>query len=185
MKGDSGFTLLEGLMAMTILSVLVALSLPRYTSLVEDQQGRLILQSIADSVALGRTTAIKTGIPVTLCPSPDGLACQGGWLAGHLLFTDLDLDRELDSGDQLLRYAVHPEGRGSLTWRAFQNRQYLQITAQGFLRRQNGSFTWCSSSGSAAGAYQLIVNGSGRMRFAVDADGDGQREDSQGRPLPC
>ena len=77
------------------------------------------------------------------------------------------------------------ELQGNLSWRAFGNRQRLQIDRFGGLSGQNGNFTWCPPAHSAEPAHQLVLNGSGRFRFARDSDGDGYREDSQGRPLQC
>jgi type IV fimbrial biogenesis protein FimT len=181
----AGFTLLECLIVMGILAILLAMSLSSWRGMAERQEGLQLLRSIADSVALGRSTAIKTGHPVTLCPTADGIVCGSDWNTGHMVFTDANLDRLLGSQDQLLHQASRGKVSGTVIWRAFQNRQYLQFTPLGFTRHQNGSFTWCGGDRSAQTAQQLIINSSGRLRFAVDADGDGFREDSRGRPLSC
>ena len=59
------------------------------------------------------------------------------------------------------------------------------MTPMGFTRDQNGNFTWCPGNGDVRLARQLIVNAAGRLREALDSDGDGVREGANGRPIGC
>lgn len=185
MINHSGFTLLELMITLLLLSILLGLSMPEFKNLMERQKAELSIRKLVDAIELAKSSAIATGNMVTLCRSSDGLKCGGKWQDGVLVFTDSNADRKINQQDQLQRYITFPFMNGELKWRAFQNRQYLQITSLGFTRYQNGNFTYCPEDKNPVFASQLIINRTGRIRFAVDSDNDGIKEDSQGRPIAC
>ena len=185
MKSMGGMTLLELLISLGVLSMLLGISIPDFAELVQSVSGDATLRKLATTVQLGKSAAIASGTTVTLCRSVDGLACSGSWQDGIIVFTDRNRDRAMNGNDTLLRHITFPDSKGSIRFRAFQNKQYLQISSLGFTHNQNGNFTYCPFSGEAKFARQLIVNRTARLRFAQDIDGDGIREDSRGRPLNC
>jgi len=102
-----------------------------------------------------------------------------------MIFVDINVNRHRDDNEDLIASVQWRDLEGELSWRAFGNRQRLQIDRFGGLTGQNGNFTWCPPKHSAEPAHQVVLNGSGRFRFARDSDGDGYREDSRGDPLRC
>jgi len=58
----------------------------------------------------------------------------------------------------LIRHITFPDSDGYIRFRAFQNKQYLQLSSLGITHYQNGNFTYCPYSGSDKFARQLIVN---------------------------
>lgn len=185
MNKARGLTLLELLVTLCMLSVLLGISLPDYNHLSQSLSGDVTLRKLATAVQLSKSTAIATGTTVTLCRSADGLACNGRWEDGVIVFTDHDRDGTLDDDDTIVRHVTFGNAKGRIVFRAFQNKQYLQLTGLGVTAYQNGNFTYCPYSGDRLFARQLIINRTGRLRFALDSDGDGIKEDSRGRPLNC
>ena len=183
-SGD-GFTLVELLLVLSILSILLALSLPNFQAMYAQRQADVVIRKVSKAIQLARMSAIRTGKLVTLCRSNSGVECGGQWRDGIIVSSDRNGDRKINQDDVLQQFITFPGINGSLKWRAFQNRQYLQITNQGFTRYQNGNFTYCPNNGDASLARQLIINRTARIRFAIDSDGDGIREDSRGRPISC
>lgn len=184
-KSCGGFTLLELLITLLILSVLLGQSLPGFQQMLNAKKADLTMKKLAQSIQYARSSAIRTGKFVTLCRSNDGESCGGRWEDGLISFTDSNGDRNIDEEDELLRHTYFDNSEGSLSWRAFQNRQYLQFTQRGFTRYQNGNFTYCPQGDDPTLVRQLIINRTGRIRYARDSDGDGFREDSRGRKLSC
>ena len=182
---SSGFSLLECLLAVVILATLTRLALPGFEQVTTHREGSLVLQQVANSIYLGRTVAARHGAMAVLCPSGDGLACGGDWQDGLLLFLDANDNQRRDEDEAVEEYLPFEGVQGTLHWRAFRSKPYLQITPLGFTRYQNGSFTWCDLRRSAASAHQLILNRTGRVRFARDRDRDGIRENSRGEPIRC
>ena len=183
--GGNGFTLVELLLVLSILSILLGLSLPNFQAMYAQRQADVVIRKVSKAIQLARMSAIRTGKLVTLCRSDSGVECGGQWRDGIIVFSDRNGDRKINQDDVLQQFITFPGINGSLKWRAFQNRQYLQITNQGFTRYQNGNFTYCPNNGDASLARQLIINRTARIRFAIDRDGDGIREDSRGRPISC
>ncbi len=182
---QTGLTLLELLFTLFLLSLLLGIALPDFTKLIEHKRADNNVRTLVTAIELARTSAIVDNSLVTLCRSRNGEECGGDWKNGILVFVDHDGDRDIDPEDRLVRFFTLPSLDGELYWRAFQNRQYLQITPQGFTRYQNGNFTFCPASGELQHARQLILNRTGRVRLAGDSDGDGIAEDSRGRPIRC
>ncbi|MEX2470080.1 MAG: GspH/FimT family protein [Pseudohongiellaceae bacterium] len=181
----AGMTLLELLIVLLIVAALLGLSMPGFGELVASKRGDIIMDRLRQAVSVARTSAVTSGTLTTLCRSADALTCGGSWEEGLLIFHDEDGNRQLEEGQAPVRYVELGDTQGRLYWRAFQNRQYLQFTPLGFTRYQNGNFTYCPDSGDLRHARQLILNRTGRLRVAVDSDGDGIAEDSRGRPLRC
>ncbi len=73
----------------------------------------------------------------------------------------------------------------TLKWRAFRNRQYLQMTPSGFTNYQNGNFVYCSQDQDLRFARQIVLNMQGRVKKSYDRNNDGLVEDRYGRHLRC
>jgi len=182
---NQGLTNFELLFTLAIMAILLTASLPDFKSMIVDIKSDNTLRRIGQAVNLARTYAIKSGGIVTVCPSDDGLQCGRDWKKVNLVFSDNNADRQINEDDQILLLVQHQAQEGTIKWRSFQNKQYLQINGLGFTRNQNGSFTYCSSENIPKQARQLVINRLGRTRYAIDTDGDGIRENSQGSPLNC
>lgn len=180
-----GTTLLELLLALLILSILLGMSLPGFSQLLNSTRADQAMQSLTEAIALARTNAITTQHIVTFCRSKDQQTCGGVWGQGFIVFTDANGNREIDGDDLLLRAKQFINLPGELRWRAFRNRQYIQFTPEGFTRYQNGNFTYCPHSKDARNARQLIVSRTARVRKAMDSDGDEIVENSRGKPINC
>jgi type IV fimbrial biogenesis protein FimT len=182
---SKGLTTLELLFVLLILSVFLALSLPSFSAIVENKKSDILISQLQQAVELGKVTAITEADTVTLCKSDSGDQCGGNWQDGVIVFSDQNGDREINQDDKLIRYITFPDIDGTIRWRAFQNRQFLQFTPQGFTRYQNGSFVFCPRNKRAELARQLVINRTARDRITIDSDGDGIREDSTGAPIRC
>ena len=185
MKRCLGLTLLELLICLVLLAALLAISLPNFEKQFASVSGEVTLRRLAKAIQLGKSSAIADATTVTLCRSADALTCGGSWQEGVIIFTDHNNDREINDDDRLVRHITFPDNAGRIKFRAFQNKQYLQLTRLGSTRYQNGNFTYCPNFGDRSLARQLIINRTARLRFAQDGNNDGIREDSRGRPLNC
>lgn len=178
-----GYTLLELLVVLALVALLAIMAIPGSGRTIQARTGEIVIHELARTMNLARSAAVTNGSIVTLCCSRDGLACNGNWEDGLLLFTDANADRTRNGDDRVLRHTGHIEG--TLRLRSFPNRQYVQFTALGFTNKQSGNFTWCPPGNEVELAQQLIFSQSGRSRFARDADGDGRLEGADGAPLVC
>jgi len=185
MRKNKGLSLVEILMTLGLLGVLMSIALPEMDAWIQASRADMRMRTLAAQIALARSTAVTLQLGVTLCPSADQQQCGGNWTQGSLIFTDRNSDRRLNQDDILVRINGPLAPGETLVWRAFQNRQFLQVEPSGFLRHQSGNFTWCPASRKTVHARQLIINATGRTRLASDINGDGVQEDSSGNPLRC
>ncbi|GJM12316.1 MAG: hypothetical protein DHS20C12_07190 [Pseudohongiella sp.] len=185
MQKTRGLSLSEMLISLAVLSTLIGVALPDFRDLTQSISGDVSLRKLAKLVQLGKSAAIANGTTVTICRSIDGKVCSGNWQDGAIAFTDSDRDRKINGNDSLIRRVSFPNSKGTIRFRAFQNKNYLQVSSLGVTHYQNGNFTYCPFSGDNKFARQMILNRTARLRFAQDSDGDGFREDSRGRPLNC
>lgn len=180
----AGFTLLELLICLFLLSVLLVSSTPGLESWLQRSRADQAQASLLSLLQYARNSALTFGVPVSVCGSASLAVCDGEWSAGVLVFLDDDGDGQRSIKESALR-GVAGTDQVSLAWRAFGNRSFLQFTPQGFTRGQSGNFTLCVDGGTAPLARQLIVSAGGRVRIALDTDGDGRLENANGDPLRC
>ncbi|MDO8909549.1 MAG: GspH/FimT family pseudopilin [Pseudohongiella sp.] len=187
-----GYTLLELLITVAIITILATLSLPALYP-PEQKEAEQVFVQMGALVSAARAAAIDRHISVVICPTDNMESCSNDWNTGVLVFIDNNQNRQLDQSESIIERSVWggaPSAssnslRGTLHWRVFGNRQSIYISPLGEISDQNGNLTWCPPSGSSVTPHQMVLNSSGRIRLAVDQNGDGLREDSQGRPISC
>jgi type IV fimbrial biogenesis protein FimT len=83
---QQGFTLVELLVAMTIVAILMAMAIPSYNSFILSTTATQYASGMAESALLARAEAIRRNAAVTVCVSNDGATCgSGGWEQGWLV----------------------------------------------------------------------------------------------------
>jgi type IV fimbrial biogenesis protein FimT len=98
--GNNGFTLIELMITLIILSVLLGLAAPAFVSVIRENQVRTQASKIMSSLNLARTTSAKENVPVVMCASADSSTCSGDeadFLSGWLVYADRDRNGSLTS----------------------------------------------------------------------------------------
>lgn len=98
----AGFTLVELLVTVTIVSILLAIGVPNLTDFIRNTRVRSATFDLLSDLNFARSEAIKGGSGVTLCKSTDGIACStgtAGYETGWLVFSDCNTNGALDSSD--------------------------------------------------------------------------------------
>jgi type IV fimbrial biogenesis protein FimT len=95
-----GFTLLELLIALSVLAILLAIGIPSFQTQLEKERITAATNDLLAAFQLGRSEAIRYGIPVTICSSNQQphqaakpVTCDKAppyWSRGWLLFRDRD-----------------------------------------------------------------------------------------------
>ncbi len=167
------------------MGILVTMAVPNLSVMLKTNAGETLLNDLARTMNMARASAVFQGQMVTMCRSANNTGCNGEWHDGMLVFVDRDNNRNVNDDDKILHITSGATTPGTLVLRSFPNKQYLQFTPAGVINNQTGNFTWCPSDNDPRQAQQLIFNITGRLRYAVDGDGDGIREDATGKPLSC
>jgi type IV fimbrial biogenesis protein FimT len=102
-KAQSGFTMIEIMLSITVLSILLAVAVPSFLDTVRNN--RLITQNneFVGALNLARNEAWKRGNSVSMCASADQATCSGAtdWTTGWIVFNDVNGNGSLDAGDGL------------------------------------------------------------------------------------
>lgn len=158
-----GFTLVELITTLTILSILLALGVPAFSQLMESARVSSVFHELTASLAGARIAAISRRTPTSVCPSEDGRSCRRdlSWDDGWIVFADPARTGRPASKDDVLRQlgpAPH-----DIAIRATAGRHYLRYQSSGFGYGTNLTLRLCSRrTGNQLGT--VVVNNAGRVR---------------------
>lgn len=173
-----GFTLIELIITLSLLMLILGLGVPSMNSLIAKQGVHQTADLIVRAVHLSRSEAIRRGNRVILCFSNNSSNCNSSSPEHLLIFNDPDHTGAPTSINELIQVVSLDTDRLRLHY----NRSLLAFSARGHAAGTNGTFTICSADGQGA---MLVVSILGRIRQAVDYDGDGVVEKTPGNPINC
>jgi type IV fimbrial biogenesis protein FimT len=89
-KRQSGFTLVELMVTVTVAAILLAVGIPSFRSAIVSNRLTSTTNDLVGTLAQARSEAIRRGSRVTVCMSSDGASCatSGSWEQGWISFLD-------------------------------------------------------------------------------------------------
>lgn len=165
-----GFTLIEFLVALAVMSILTIVAAPELSVLGESAQMRVLNNDLLGHLRLARSEAILRGGRVVICTASSTTACSAspGWHQGWLVFSDANNNGTLDVGEMPLRH--RPAAPSGWTMNSSNTiSRYVSYDALGSTRMVSGAFqagtvTICRTGSSRTMPRQVIVNSVGRSR---------------------
>ena len=146
-----GFTLVELLVTVAVLSILGMVALPSLTAFSARNRLSALSSDFVSSLALARTEAARAGLPVLVLPTEGG-GSGNEFAKGWNLYLDRNSNGTADTGDTLLR--TYPALPSALK---LQGTSEIRFTALGYLTPAAAvSFTLCPSAGLREGV-QITV----------------------------
>lgn len=163
-RKTQGFTLVEVVSSLSILSILLAIGLPSLAAFLKQQRAAAAMSSLVSQMSHARLAAVKHRHPTVLCPSMDGEQCLpgGNWTHGWMIFVDRDDKRRPVRASDLLYIDLEPQSRG-LRLHSSSGRSYLRYLPDGRSAGTNLTINICNDQGQRLGA--VIVNNTGRPRI--------------------
>jgi|25BtaG_2_1085352.scaffolds.fasta_scaffold12134_2 type IV fimbrial biogenesis protein FimT len=179
---SSGFTLLELIITIIVLSIVASFAVPSFRETIMNNRLTAQINEASSLISYARSEASKlqSGV-VTVCSSTDNASCSGNaaWETGWIVFRDIDGDRAVDTadGDELLKVGNALSGGNSFRIRG------LTSNGGGFIQFASNGFPIPPAGGSAAGtimvcdsrgvsdARAIVLGVAGQVRLARNTDG--------------
>lgn len=163
-----GSTLIEVAVGLAIAGILLLQALPAYADWIAELRLRAHAETLARTLTLARSEAIRTGHRVTACKSADGRHCRaaGNWAQGWLLYVDANRNGAQDADEPPLavegpaRHGIDTVGNRPVA-------DYVAFTSLGHARLVNGglqmgTFVACIPDRTA---LHVVLAHSGRVRI--------------------
>lgn len=160
MRHSQGFSLLELLCCMAIIGICSAIAIPRLDRLIESERARSATNIMLGAVQFARGQAVYQRRVVSLCSGDSACIPSANWQHVLLVFSDPNLNGNLDAGEELLR-SIELPNKALWQWNGFRSDHYVQFNPDGTTRALNGTFTLCIDH---APINQIVINLSGRSR---------------------
>jgi type IV fimbrial biogenesis protein FimT len=163
-----GFTIIELLIVIAILSILLTLGVPSFRDFMLNSRMTSQANDFVLALAYAKSEAVKRNLPVTVCSRATDDTCAGNttWDTGWLVFLDTDSDGDVD-GEAVLQVRAPLEGNNTL--RAG-NRPRVTFRNTGFSPGFNDTFNLCDFRGVAEGRT-IVVSNLGRVTMQRPAGG--------------
>lgn len=159
-----GFTLVEALIVLAIVTLLFAVAVPAWSSVSENVRAGAAQAALVESLTLAVGHAANAGSEVVVCPG-DAAGCRDSydWTGGWVAWADLDGDRLRDANEPLLR--AQPALAGKVHLRSTSGRRHIVFQPSGGNAGSNVTFTLCDGRGPAR-AQALVLANDGRLHAA-------------------
>jgi len=162
---NSGFTLVELIVTITILGLLLVIAVPSFKSFTSTNAAKTAANDLVTAFNLARVEAISRGQNVSVCKSATKFSCAttGDWSQGWIVFTDADGDGTVDggAGDTVLRVFDGPRVPTTMSGNIKVSKRVTYASSGFFAGGFNGTIT-VTSSGKT---YEVITSTIGRVRI--------------------
>lgn len=162
MNRVKGFTLAEMLITMLILSILIVMALPGFSSLLFRAEAHALQRKLMVSISYSRTLAVSMQTSVTLCSGTT--SCEKEWGDHLLIFSDHNQNGLIDGEDEISKQVVLGKEGSSLRWKSFRRKPYLVFTALGQAPSSNGTFHYCPENDRKSHRFSFVLAKTGRAR---------------------
>ncbi len=182
-----GFTLLNLIFTLLIISVLLGIAFPSFSTIYDKNLLASTNSRLAHTIRLARIESITHKKYVVVCATTDAIQCTTDWSQGYMAFVDADNNGVVSNGDTLLTREHKLQKNLSIRWRSFSGQRPIVFIPLGVTQSHNGTFVVCVQRNTAQQPLvkALIMARTGRLRQAKDKNGDGIPENSRGKPYRC
>ena len=182
---EKGFTLIELIVAMAVASILIAVGVPSFQSMIQNGRQSAAYNGLMSELSYARSEAVKRSTSVVVCARATDTSCgsSASWNDGWLVFVDQDMDGLTPGTDDILRISSQLHDEQTVTSSDFDNDSFVRYMARGNTGSV-GNFVICDERGSEyAKAINIVLTGA--IRKAVDSDNNNIVEDMSGTDVSC
>jgi type IV fimbrial biogenesis protein FimT len=173
----AGLTLVELIVALSVLVILVSLAVPSFQRQIAGSRLTSAANDLHAALTRARSEAIRTGSRATVCKSTSGTACSTvssvDWNSGWIVFNDptrTGSDAAVDTGETILARSTSITGHVRIVGSG-DTAQYVSFGADGRTKLmagtpQSGRIRVCSTSAALdndSRARDVCVSSTGRV----------------------
>jgi type IV fimbrial biogenesis protein FimT len=163
MKKSLGYTLIELMSMLAVVSILVSVGLPMLNVFFDSNRMVSNTNDLVAGLNIARSEAIKQQMRVTLCQSADNASCTGSgqWEDGWIVFQDPNGNATVDGGERILRLNAAVDGQVTIRSNDVGNliASSVSFTSRGLPKALNG--------GAQSGTFRICD----KRGLKVNADG--------------
>lgn len=167
----AGFTIIELLITLGLLSIIASLAVPSFNTLIRESSLSAAAGEFLGTLNFARSEAIRRSRPVIICKSTNGTTCSttSNWEQGWLVYVDDDNSTDLNANDIVMRVWTGLEGNHTLRGDA-QFDLAIRYNSMGVLSADTGTFVLCRDN-QLQGAKTVTITRL-RPRLGVDTTDD-------------
>ncbi|KTD49468.1 type IV pre-pilin [Legionella rubrilucens] len=159
----AGFTLTEFMVTLAVAGIFMAVGVPAYYSLIQNNKAVGMTNKLSASFSYARMEAIKRGIRVSVCPAANAAlnACGNGaqWAQGWIVFLDANNNNTIDSAADVVK--IQEALPAGTTVNA--NLGIVSYDSSGFVTSGALNMTISAAGCSGNNARSLAITSSGRL----------------------
>jgi type IV fimbrial biogenesis protein FimT len=157
-----GFTLVEAVIALAVISLLIGVAVPAWSGALESAHATSTKADLLSTLTRSISHAANAGSEVVLCPGgPGGCRASTDWSRGWIAYADIDGNRQRGPNETLLQ--AEPPLAGKVHLRSTAGRVRLVFQPNGGNAGSNVTFTLCDGRGPAEATTLMLAN-DGRLR---------------------
>lgn len=178
-----GFTLVEVMVAIAVISIISAIALPNMSNFLVKMRVDNEISEMQRLLLTARNMAINTGKNTTVCPLSSGV-CTTNWQNEISVFTNsantLVTNNTFAAPDELVKIKEAIKSGDTLDY----SQVSVVYTPTGRLITTADSFSYCPKDKDDQ-ARGISISLSGRSYTSSDTDSDGKDEDRAGNEIVC
>ena len=160
-----GFTLIELMVATTILISFLALGVPTMQNLIERHHSRTDFYTLRKTLASARGLAQSKSINVSVCPT-QGQSCSSNWNHSITTFHDANLNNVIDDGEEVF-FSTSISSRHGYWLKTKAKQNFVRFNPLGHAFSSASTFLYCPFSDHDKLAKSIVISFQGRIRTAA------------------
>ncbi len=171
-KNNAAFSFIELLIALSIIGILFAISLPMVQPFLARAQDDILQKQILSAITFAQHEARARHAAIVLRYSANN----------QIIFLNANEDGVLTDESQIISQRQTSTKHGEINWRSFPHyRQYLLFSPTGMLQADNGTFWHCHAG---LPSWAIMISKTGRTRVMYP-DEDKEIKDGVGNAYNC
>lgn len=173
MKRHAGFTLMELMIAISIITILSTIAVPSFYYMNNRRITQSQVENLQRTLSMARQMAIAKNRQTIVCSSEDGSTCNNDtdWSFGYMAYVDRNRDDNFSADqDQLIEYVpgvrnvATRKDTSSLTHRLTGSHNSVTFSAQGAVSGAMQTLTYCD--GNQKTKFAVVINLQGRIEVS-------------------